>query len=190
MKRAQEKAAIKRAARECGFSVSGDYLFARKTNDIVSGLVIDAPPSQIHISTFILPVFDNIDFIHMGLGGRVAHCGSDGDCFDKAYGAYVSTIGCILSASDLFEYIEKNKMQGGYSKWARLICKVRSGDIQYASRMIAEFDESELAGRNRDNLRELRSVLEHGGWHAVESLLAEWSQGNDQVLRGASECGK
>lgn len=172
---------IKRLAKSKGMRVFGNFLFAIENYDVISGLVIDAPPSRLHLWTFILPAFDEISFLHMGLGERLSPAGG-GNYFDQALNFYKEQLGNVVTAGDLIHNLECRKLQGFYAKWARLLCHVRIGEFSDAELLMSELDTIRLPDNVRKQLFNMRFALDNGGWLATQQLLNQWAIGNREVL--------
>src|SRR5579875_2010067 len=107
------KSTLKRAAKKAGFYPLGDFLIGLRNSEIISGLAIDAARSSTYIWTFVLPAFDDLPFLHMSLGKRVATCGPISDCIDAASNEYARIIFNIRTAKGLEEYINAQAVGSG-----------------------------------------------------------------------------
>lgn len=59
-----------------------EFLTALRSEDVVSGLAIDAAPALIYLWAFVLPTYGDISLLHMLLGDIVVAFGVDeGECF-------------------------------------------------------------------------------------------------------------
>lgn len=175
-----DKGNLKRSARREGFHVIGDFLIGSHSNDVVSGLVLDSPPSSIYIWTFLLPTFDCLLFLHMSLGERIAACDIDDRCLEKSITMYRGSISNIKSAEDLMIHLESNNSP--YAVWAKYLCLIRMRDFVRAESYRQVVSESVRSKAVSDRLKSITDTQRSGGWEAAFSLLADWSQVTSKLL--------
>lgn len=166
------------------FRTFGPYYIGTCNRDVISGYVLDAPPGGIYIARFILPAYDRIDFLHMGLGKRIAQ-------FPRNEATSASAdLGLLLrsdwqlfsSARDcesLVTYLNGERVEGDYCQWAEYLTYVRVGDLESANRVERQWQSSQGFPRVQlvaQNMKVVLEVKERSGWSGVQELLAEWSE--------------
>ncbi|WP_188054849.1 hypothetical protein [Sphingosinithalassobacter sp. CS137] len=177
-----DKKQIKSASKKFGFHASGNFLIGARSEDILSGIAIDAAPSATYIWTFILPVFDEISFLHMTLGERVADLSTFEGPLDGIFNEYRRIISPIRQAIQLVSYLDFKKIKGEYADWTRLICLVRSSNFDQANEFLDVAEGCFGSRAISDKLIKLREAQSSGGWPAVQDLLKEWSESTDKLL--------
>lgn len=63
---------MKREAKRSGLRVVGNFLIAFHARDVISGFTLDPAPSSTYIWTFVIPTYDDLPYLHMSLGQRIA----------------------------------------------------------------------------------------------------------------------
>ena len=179
------KSTLKRIAKKAGFYPSGDFLIGLRNSEIISGLAIDSAPSSTYLWTFILPAFDDLSFLHMSLGKRVATCGPTADCLDAASNEYATTIFNIRTAKELEEYIHVQVAESGYSRWARYLCYLKGGQYGMADELSSIIEGTEQNRLLLERLEHIKSEIMKGGAAGVERTLLSWASHTDAILVGA-----
>ncbi|BCI69400.1 hypothetical protein SPKIRA_02300 [Sphingomonas paucimobilis] len=104
-------------------------------DDVVSGLLVEGSPSDIYISSFVLPVFDELTFITWALGRRIVHCSASdnaaSEC-NRAVSEYRAEIATIASPAELIGYLKNQNIGGFYPIWVRYLCYLREGRFEEA----------------------------------------------------------
>ena len=173
---------IKSAARKAGFHVAGNFIVVFRSEDVISGMVIDVAPSTTYLWIFILPMYDDLPFLHMTLGDRVAVCDGQNDCFSKAYEDYRQKLGDVKLASDVVAYLDENGIEGDYSRWVRYLSLIRTGDFTAAEEYLVKFPELSTLRLSREKLDKIKLVQACNGWPGVQRLLDEWADGNAHLI--------
>jgi len=169
------KNSLRTAAKKAGFSGTGSFLVAVHSQDVVSGLALDVAPSSTYISTFVLPTFDALSFMHMSLGRRVAICSSDTSCLDKAIEEYKSSLSSVKSSRDLMEYIASQGIVGEYAVWTNYICLIRLKYFAKAREFRVNLFDAVRSPSIRERMNMLIGVQDSEGDESAYQLLAEWS---------------
>lgn len=190
MMKTSQKNVIRRSAKTRGMRVVGNFLIAAHTNDIVSGLAIDAGRNFSYLWTFILPTYDRLSFLHMGLGERVVawEPKSDevmDDVLGRALDAYRQEFEYVETASDLLGYFDNKKWVDQYPLypyWVRYISYIRLGEFSRAEDAMEILARSPMSTDTREKMEVIKSALLGGGWLAAQRLLDEWSIANGPLL--------
>lgn len=172
--RALDKRLVKAAAKGMGFNAKGNFLVGLQNSDIISGFAIDGAPSSTYIWTFILPAFDDIEFMSMSLGERVINLNSMMSPINEGLEQAWSSISSITNASQLVSYINSSGIVGEYAEWTRFICFIRLGEFRIAEEMLSSIGLLKSMSIPI-KLREIEFSRSYGGWAAAQDLLGEWS---------------
>ncbi|WP_132392937.1 hypothetical protein [Novosphingobium sp. PhB165] len=163
---------IKREAKKRGLPLFGDFIVLLKNDDVVSGVALDGAPSSTYIWTFVLPMYDDLSFLHMTLGERVSRCSAEVDCLALGLNEYHDKISGIKSAKGIIEYIDKNSLNSEYAKWTRLISAIRESDSENS---LLKENNTFQSRAIFEKYSKLLSTYDAGGWAATQGLLDEWS---------------
>ena len=150
--------------------VVGNFLIASYSEDVVSGLAIDAAPASTYLWTFVLPTYDNLPFLHMTLGERVATFGSGDDCFGDAYETYRQSLDGVTTADDLLKYLDLRKIL------------VRLGNFAEAEDALDRMDGLPVSKGIRQSMEKVRNALRSAGWPNAQRLLGEWSDETGRLI--------
>lgn len=178
------KTGIQREARRMGLRVKGNFLIALHTADVVSGIAIDAPPSSIYLWTFVLPTYDDLSFLHMSFGHRVATCAGSGRCFSEAYAVYSRKMLGVASAKDLVAYLDAESIQGDNGMWVRIISHVRAGDLPSAEAALRRLSSMPMHKENQRKLGLLNASMAVGGLSAAQAVLDGWERNSAKLFDG------
>jgi hypothetical protein len=181
---------IARLLKKRGFcSIGRGAFLGLRGQDIVSGLLVDKYPSDVYISSFILPVFDKLDFISWGLGRRIIHSSinvnAEIECSD-AVKSYLSDIFPVKSAEDLVKYLEVSKKDGFYPIWVRYISSLRLGNLEGAKKYLNDEKKSELHPSVLQRLAQIEPFVISGDRAGVSNVLNEW-ENFSRLLFGQEE---
>lgn len=176
------KSQIKSAAKKANFLVVGDFIICFWNEHVVSGIAIDAAPAATHLWIFILPMYDDLSFLHMTLGERVVECDEGKKCFQLAYAIYEKRIASIKTPAGIVDYMDRRGIEGNYSKFVRYLSYVRDGNYQAAENYYREFPELSTWRVCRDGMRRLKEVQSSEGWSGVQRKLDDWMKRNIQLL--------
>jgi hypothetical protein len=156
-----------------------------RSKDIVSGFIIDAPPLDTYISTFILPAFDRHGFVNLSLGNRIVHCSSDKNTQDECKQAidyYIANISDINSSAELVSYIDERNVQGHYPIWVIYISYLRVFDFDSA---ITYLDDGKRARLHRVQLDQLGSISRFVAAHdrdGISRVFENWSTFSERIF--------
>lgn len=176
-----DKNKVKAVAKELGFSPHGNFLIGTFSDDVISGFSMDFSPSSSYLWTFILPRFDNISFLHLSLGRRIAELSEEKGLLDEILQQRWVHLSQVKTAEQLLSYIEFGHFEGDYEKWARLLCFVRTGQFDRADNAVNVIG-SDLLPVLMENLRSLKEARSLGGWPLVQGLLKEWGLSTDKLM--------
>lgn len=176
------KAQIKREAKKMGLRVKGNFLIAVHTKDVVSGIAIDAPPSSIYLWTFVLPTYDDLSFLHMSYGHRVATCAGSEHCLSEAYDVYSRRVRGVDTAKDLVAYLDKENIQGDNGIWVRLISHIRSGDLLAAETTLKKLSAMPMHKETERKLSILETSFSGGGLLAAQDILEDWERNSAKLF--------
>jgi hypothetical protein len=182
--RALHRRRIQSTAKKIGFGALGNFLIGARTRDIVSGVAIDATPSSTYMWTFLLPAFDDLEFLHMSLGRRMFSLDTEGQPLEQQLIQAWASIAPITDAKGLLSYVVAEGMGGEYAEWVRFICLVRLGNFKRAESLLPRVAQLQSADIPR-KLEELDAARSIGGWSAVRAVLNDWSIRNDALLKDA-----
>jgi len=166
------------------FRSFGPFYIGICNEEVVSGYVLDAPPDGVSIWRFILPAYDRIEFLHMGLGKRIA------EFFDADRAPVSSELELMLKndwetfskaqdARSLVHYLDSEKVDGDYCEWAKFLTCVRLGELEIASTYETQWRHSPHFPRVQlieHNLKLVHEAKERTGWNGVQELLSDWSK--------------
>lgn len=178
-----DKKKIFAKAKDLGFCRKGNFLIGCVNEDLISGLAVDAAPSETYLWTFIVPRFDDLHFLHMSLGARMRI--SDWvttDAGEVAADAWAK-ISFIKTSGQLIEYLEEQALRGEYADWARLLCSIRSGAFDDANKLMEKSSSFQSAEIPR-KLKQIQDAKLYGGWVAVQELLVEWAEHSNSLIEG------
>lgn len=174
---------IRADCKKAGFIPKGKFIFGRAGPDIISGLAIDSPPRTTYVWSFVLPRYDDIDFLHLSLGSRFVEIRCNEDyVFETILHGWRAVSG-VENACDLIKYIEEKQRAGDYALWAKFLSFVRIGKFDEAAYSWAIIQTISVLSAAR-KIAEIAEALECGGWKAVQSLLSEWCGRTDKLLKG------
>ena len=163
----------------------GGGWLGHRSKDIVSGFVLDAPPLDTYISTFILPAFDRHKFIHWSLGDRVVHCSPNVDyqaeC-KQAIDYYIANIADIKSSKELVDYMDKRDVQGHYPIWVRYISYLRVFDFDSAIRYLDDSKRARLHRVPLDELDEISRFVTAHDRDGVFQVFENWSTLSERIF--------
>lgn len=178
-----KKAAAKVLSSLPGFRKLGSFYIGTCNREVVSGYVLDAPPGGIYVWRFVVPAYDRIDFLHMGLGKRIAQLPPNGAAPDSTdLGLQLKndwqSFTNVRDCQSLVAYLDGEQVQGDYCQWTRYLTYVRVGDLESAGRLELQWQSS---GSPRvqlvaQNMRVVLEAKERSGWNGVQELLTEWSE--------------
>jgi len=167
---------MKRQAKSSGLRAVGNFLIAFHTRDVISGFTLDPAPSSTYIWTFVVPTYDDLSFLHMSLGQRIASAEEDKDFFCGVYKAHAEKLEAVKTAADLLIYVDGLDFTSDYSEWIKYISAIRLGDFVAADatlERLLNLPKSDLVQRKLDAIL---SSLRNGGESGAQDLLESWSR--------------
>jgi hypothetical protein len=174
----------KQLSRLHGFQKAGAFYIGLCNDDVISGYCLDASPNNIYLWKFILPCYDNLDFLHLSLGERifsVTRSGllSDGDDVDvkQFLNEDWAEFSKIKDRGDILNYLEMKRITGIYAVWVRYLTFICNEDFGKAEEFsgIGEIDKKFkefpiISG----NYSALRNFLISGNYKECSDLLGLW----------------
>jgi hypothetical protein len=174
----------KTLAKMPGFKKSGSFYIGTCNDNVIAGYGLDAPPSAVYIWKFALPSYDDVEFLHFGLGKRILTLpqGNDtagdidlSDFLQRDWSAFFKVNDC----ESLIRYIDVEKLGGTYALWARYLTDIRCKDFDAAERLQGDagvakkFSELQAISKQFADLSEVRN---RRGWEGCSALLDEWQR--------------
>ncbi|MGS7839864.1 hypothetical protein ACVMVB_20125 [Stenotrophomonas maltophilia] len=177
---------MKKDAKKSGMRVVGNFLIASYTRDVISGFAIDPAPSAIYLWTFVLPTYDDLSFLHMSLGQRVAVAKGDERFFCGMHTEYVENLERVRAAADLLLYVDSLDFTSDYSEWVKYISAIRLGDFVAADATLKTLLKLPMSNAIKSRLDAILSVLKNGGESGAQHLLETWSVQMARLVGGSS----
>jgi hypothetical protein len=150
----------------------------RRTRDVFSGFVVEGSRSAVYISTFLLPSFDNNEFISWSLRRRVIRCSDKVKTsveVSQAIGIYELDIFHIKTSSDIINYLESNSVSGYYPIWVQYICFLRNNEIKSAKHFLDNVKLSQLHPAQIDQFNEINPYVSSNNLEELNRILERWS---------------
>lgn len=179
-----------------GFRRLGSFHLGVCNQEVISGYALDAPPGGLYVWRFVLPAFDNIDFLHLSLGTRIAELasGEEAQGLEDERERLASLLlkdwkelSAIRDVGSLLAYMNQGQFAGEYSRWAMYLAHIRNGELKIAERLESEWRaEGWVPGVRSvaNNMLILSQVKDRSGWRGVSELLTEWSAGTTSKFCG------
>ncbi|WP_141137972.1 hypothetical protein [Stenotrophomonas sp. CC120222-04] len=177
---------MKREAKRSGLRVVGNFLIAFHTRDVISGFTLDPAPSSTYIWTFVIPTYDDLPYLHMSLGQRIASAELDKAFFCGMHEAYAKKLETVRTAADLLLYVDSLDFTSDYSEWVKYISAIRLGDFVAADATLKTLLKLPMSNAIQSRLDAIRSVLKNGGESGAQHLLETWSVQTDRLVGGSS----
>jgi len=179
-----KKAVAKVLSRLPGFRKLGSFYIGTCNQEVISGYALDAPPGGVYVSSFILPAYDKIDFLHMSLGERIAQYPGNGPASDSADLDFLlkndwQDFSSARDCRSLMAYLDRERVVGDYCQWVKYLTYVRMGDLEFADRLESQWQSSHGPPRLQLVAQNMHAVLEvkrRSGWRGVQELLTKWSE--------------
>lgn len=184
--RAFDLRCLKKDAEKSGMRAVGNFLTALYTRDVISGFAIDPAPSAIYLWTFVLPTYDDLSFLHMSLGQRVAVAKGDERFFCGMHTEYVENLERVREAADLLLYVDSLDFTSDYSEWVKYISAIRLGDFVAADATLKTLLKLPMSNAIKSRLDAILSVLKNGGESGAQHLLETWSVQTARLVGGSS----
>jgi hypothetical protein len=145
--------------------------------DVVSGILIEGGASDIYITSFLLPIFDERKFVTWSLGRRLINCSvtrsAEEEC-DDALNRYRNELLPVRSSDDLIRYLDDSGIDGFYPWWARYLCFLRNADLNQAEQCLDQDKIDELSSSALKNFEEISPSVADGDVEEVSRLLSKW----------------
>lgn len=166
-----------------GFKKKGAFYIGTCNDWVIAGYGLDAAPSATYITKFAVPAYDNIEFMHFGLGKRILTLPSSGaakegvDLVDFLRRDW-SDFSKIEDCESLIRFIDAEKLVGVYALWARYLTYIQCKNFDAAERLCdasvaMSFAQLQAISKHFAALSEAKS---QGGWEGCLLLLDGWRQ--------------
>lgn len=181
--------ALEKVAR---FNKRGSFFLGTCNDSVIAGYGIDAPSSALYIWKFVIPTYDNVEFLHFSLGKRIVTIPRDDktplglvelfNIFQRDWSSFSEVTDC----ESLTKYIELEKLEGTYARWVRYLTHIRSNEFDFAERLhddtvvSKEFRECQAVSKSFAAMAEARSL---GGWKRCSALLDDWQAKTKAICR-------
>lgn len=177
---------MKRQAKSSGLRAVGNFLIAFHTRDVISGFTLDPAPSSTYIWTFLVPTYDDLSFLHMSLGQRIASAEVDRDFFCGMHQTHAKKLEAVKTAADLLIYVDGLDFTSEYSEWIKYISAIRLGDFVAADATLKRLLNLPMSNAVQRRLDAVLSVLKSGGGSGAQHLLESWSAQTARLIGDSS----
>lgn len=164
------------------FVKSGPFYIGTCNQEVVTGYCLDAAPSCSYIWRFALPAYDNIEFLHLSLGGRIASYSKDEGVQEADLIELLNSDWCLLSglqdSESLIRYIDREMFSGTYALWTRYLVHIWRKEFNAAETMHNNDGIAQKFAEMRaisGSFEELSKIIDTGSWQATIERLSEWS---------------
>ena len=166
-----------------GFTRNGSFYFGTRNDDVMAGYCLDAPPNVIRVYRFVLPVYDDVPFLHMGLGEPILTTGHDqfegstdlSDIVRRDWTGFSELTDC----EGLIRYLDVAKPAGPYALWVRYLTYIWRKSFDAAEKIHTDpaatkvFLGFQMVSKQFTDLSEIRN---RNGWAGCHSHLEQWQQ--------------
>lgn len=163
---------------------------AFRNRDIVSGLMIDGPPSDLYLTTFILPAFGRNEIVHWSLGRRVVSSDPNESViseFQTAVRAYQKECLSIQCAADLLSSMLRRPHESNSSIWTIFISYLRLLDYGSAIEYLTPARASRLNIENNKSLEEIWPAVLSQDFDKVQTTFDDWSKSSERIFGNLSD---
>ena len=179
----KKDAIAKMLTSKLGLKKRGAFYLGTCNDSVIAGYGLDAAPSATYITRFAVPSYDDVEFLHFGLGKRVLTLPNNGDAARK--NVYPldflqrdwSDFSKVADCESLIKYIDFEKLEGTYALWARYLTHIQCGRFGAAERLhndpsvAKKFSELRAISKHFADLSEAKS---RGDWEGCFALLDRW----------------
>ena len=156
-----------------------------RNKDVVSGCLVDGPPLDAYIETFLLPAFDRHEFITWALGNRVVNCSPDMDTQEAcrlALNVYRTEMSNLRSSTDLVTYVDSHQKEGWYPIWVRYICYLRRLELGTANQYLTESMLNLFPRVKIEQFEEIDRFVSMHDADGVLRVLERWSAFSEKIF--------
>ena len=156
-----------------------------RNRDVVSGCLVNGPPLDTYIETFILPAFDRHEFISLALGNRVVHCSPDTDTQEEcklALNVYRTEMSNVRSSTDLVSYLDTHQIEGHYPIWVRYICYLKLLELDTAIQYLSESRRNLLHRVQMEQFDEIDKFVTIRDAEGILRVLERWSGFSEKIF--------
>lgn len=173
-----KKRTITHLLKKAGFrSLGKGSWLGFKGNDVISGLMIEGSPTDIYITSFIIPSFDETTFVNWSLGNRIVNCSPSKDAkeeFEGAFSYYKTHLYSVKNSLDLISYINDNKIDGFYATWVKYICYLREQKFDLAQNTILKASDKFPHSSIEEKLALLTSLAHTRDTSCIDETFSSW----------------
>lgn len=158
--------------------------------DIASGLRLNGSSIDTYISTFLLPKFDNLDFINLSLGERLVRYTIGEDTLirtQKAINDYKSSVWPVKTPSAMITFIKESGNPGAYATWAIYLCHLRNGEFENAINSLSEEKIEHLGSRMRESFDAIHPFVIACDNLNVRNMLEAWRIESARLFRKSDD---
>lgn len=168
----------------------GDFYYFREAEAAIQGFALDAAPNGTTVLTFVMPLFDKIEFLHLGLSFNVLEAGP----LNAAPSLLCSEIVHKLESEALMErpldtmgdvasYARRADQRGIYPRWCLALFACTEGDLGSAENIVRGLMDETNNGEifPTRGLAELSRALEESPGQ-IPMMLENWKAGNKRAF--------
>jgi hypothetical protein len=166
-----------------GFSRKGLFFLGTCNDEVIGGYCLDAQPNNIYIWKFVLPSYDNLDFLHLSLGKRILTFPHDED--KAGEDAHIqdflrrdwSELCRVNNSESLIGYMNSEGLDGTYAAWVRFLTHIHLREFSTAEQIYRGVGVAEKFSALRaisQSFKELSEAEKRGGWESCLVLLDVW----------------
>jgi hypothetical protein len=183
---AKKRRQISRCMKANGFlSLGKGAWLGFRSEDVVSGFLIEGSPLDTYISAFVLPAFDRLKFVSWSLGQRVVHCSIEGDTeveCDEAFAFYKKYLGSVRTSRDLLKYIDDRGVKGHYPIWVRYLCYLKELRLDEALKWLDDQKLARMHSVEIEKYGEINGYVVTGDTHGVCEILKGWMATSERIF--------
>jgi hypothetical protein len=177
----KKNAVAKALADMPGFIKRGSFYVGTCNDSVIAGYSLDAPPSAVYVWRFLIPAYDNVEFLHMSLGKRILTLPQSSEEgiveLSESVQRDWSDFSKVTDCGSLIKYLDVEQLASPYALWVRYLTHIQCKEFDAAERLNADASVakklSELQAISK-SLAELSEVRSSGGWESCSALLDEW----------------
>jgi len=160
---------------------NGSFYIGTCNDAVIAGYALDAPPSAIYIWKFVLPTYDDIEFLHLSLGRRIMTLtqtdGTNPEELDGFIRRDWRQFSEVSNVENLVDYIETEGFEGTYADWVRYLTHIKQQEFDLAERLHGNAQATKRFSELQTISKQFHALLrakELEGWEGCASLLDEW----------------
>ena len=170
-----------------GFVDFAPFYIGLCNSDVISGYCLDISRSAAHVWRFLLPTYDNIEFLHLSLGDVVKDLVLPISKVDAVVQSEIAfriqgdwkNFKDIDQSDMILGYIISENIPGIYPTWVRILTHIRNSRFHLAERELnASRTELESLRAIAKGYALLVQALGEGDWPKCAELIDGWSRNN------------